>query len=163
MEIHWNTVITTDLFLLLGSEIYLFWLTDWLIDKDCSYIHGNLPTFIIGLFQKKIQTEVEDILFWKPPSPWNFSFFTLPLEILDKTKLNPWIFHKIVLDPSEISTKAKNKVKTPLEILHYFLFLVTLENSILFLIKPWKCQMQFFWYPWKFHILNPPSCRFFPK
>ena len=32
MEIHWNTVITIDVFLLLGSETYLFWLIDWLID-----------------------------------------------------------------------------------------------------------------------------------
>ena len=29
MEIHWNTVITIDVFLLLGSEIHLFWLIDW--------------------------------------------------------------------------------------------------------------------------------------
>ena len=32
IEIHWNTVITIDVFLLLDSEIYLFWLIDWLID-----------------------------------------------------------------------------------------------------------------------------------
>ena len=31
-----------------------------------------------------------------------FIFFTLPLEVLDKTKLHPWKFHKIVLDPLEI-------------------------------------------------------------
>ena len=29
-------------------------------------------------------------------------FFFLPLEIPEKTKLNPWIFHKIVLDLLEI-------------------------------------------------------------
>ena len=43
---------------------------------------------------------VEDILFDKPPGI--FHFFTLPLEIPDKTKLNPWIFHKIVIDSLEI-------------------------------------------------------------
>ena len=30
-QIHWNTVITIDVFLLLGSEIYSFWLIDWLV------------------------------------------------------------------------------------------------------------------------------------
>ena len=40
--------------------------------------------------------------------------FALPLEIPDKTKLHPWEFHKLVLDP--------------LEIPHYS-FLVTLGNS----------------------------------
>ena len=50
---------------------------------------------------EKIQTgEVKDILFGKPPG--SFHFFILPLEIPDKTKLNPWILHKIVLDPLEI-------------------------------------------------------------
>ena len=39
-----------------------------------------------------------------------FHFFTLPLEIPDKTKLHPWKFHKIVLDPSEI---PRLKSKTP--------------------------------------------------
>ena len=29
----------------------------------------------------------------KIQTTWNFSFFTLPLEIPGKTKLNPWIFH----------------------------------------------------------------------
>ena len=39
-----------------------------------------------------------------------FHFFTLPLEIPDKTKLHPWKFHKIVLDPLEI---PRLKSKTP--------------------------------------------------
>ena len=38
--------------------------------------------------------------FDKPPGI--FHFFTLPLEIPDKTKLNPWIFHKIVIDSLDI-------------------------------------------------------------
>ena len=49
---------------------------------------------------RKNQNGVEDILFWKPARI--FHFFTLPLENPDKTELNPWIFHKIVLDPLEI-------------------------------------------------------------
>ena len=35
------------------------------------------------------------MLFGKTPGM--FHFLTLTLEIPDKTKLNPWIFHKIVL------------------------------------------------------------------
>ena len=42
--------------------------------------------------------------------PEIFHFFTLPLEILDKTELNPWIFHKILLDLLEI---PRLKTKTP--------------------------------------------------
>ena len=38
-----------------------------------------------------------------------FIFFTLSLEIPDKTKLNPWIFHKIVLDPlSKLARVSKS-------------------------------------------------------
>ena len=95
------------------------------------------------------------MLFWKPPLGF-FIFFTLPLEIPDKTKLNPWIFHKIVLDPLEI---PRPKTKTPLEIPHYF-FLVTLGNLTSFLINPWKFHMLFLWYPWKFHILKLPPFWF---
>ena len=79
-----------------------------------------------------------------------FHFFTLPLKIPDK-KLNPWIFHEIVLDPLEI---PRPKTRTLGNYTSFFL--VTLGNSALFLIHPWKFHMLFLWYPWKFHILNPP-------
>ena len=61
-------------------------------------------------------------------TPMGFSiFFTLPLEILDKTKLHPWIFHKIVLDPVDSWPKRK----TP-------------GNSTLsFLVHPWKFHFVF--------------------
>ena len=85
-----------------------------------------------------------------------FSFFTLPLEIPDKTKLNPWIFHKIVLDP----LRFQGPKQRPLEISHYF-FLVTLGNSASFLINPWKLHLLFLWYPWKFHFFNPTFWNFF--
>ena len=42
-------------------------------------------------------------------TPGIFHVFTLPLEISDKTELNSWIFHKIVLDPLEI---PRPKTKT---------------------------------------------------
>ena len=44
-------------------------------------------------------------------------------------------FHKIALDPLEISKKPR-----PLEIPHYF-YVVTVENSTSFLINPWKFHM----------------------
>ena len=47
------------------------------------------------------------IYFFENP-PWNFSFFTLPMEIPDKTKLSRWIFPQIVLR-SLGNSKAKNK------------------------------------------------------
>ena len=95
-----------------------------------------------GLFQKKLKQGSWGYAFFKPLGL--FIFFTLPLEIPGKTKLNPWTFHTIVLDP--------------LEIPHYF-FLVTLVNSTSFLINPWKFHMPFLWYPWKFHIY-PLRLRF---
>ena len=59
-----------------------------------------------------------------------FHFFTLHLEIQDK-KLNPWIFHKIVIPWKFQGQKHK---KTPLalalEIPHFFL--VTLEIPLHF-------------------------------
>ena len=105
------------------------------------------------------------VLFQKKSGGWGytllktsleFSFFTLPLEIPDKTKLNPWIFHKIVLDP----LRFQGPKQRPLEISHYF-FLVTLGNSASFLINPWKLHLLFLWYPWKFHFFNPTFWNFF--
>ena len=92
----------------------------------------------IGLFQKKKQGEGgghrrrgvadESILFLTPLLSGIFHFFTLPLEILEKTKLHPWKFHKILLDPLEV---LRPKPKTSgNSTLHYFL--VTLGNSTLF-------------------------------
>ena len=121
--------------------LYLYKSTTHPCMEYCYHILADAPSCYLELgYFKKIQTGgFEDILFWKTHR--NFSFFTLPLEFPDKTKLNPWIFHKIVL--------------YPLEIPHYF-FLVTLENSTSFLINTWKFHVLFLWYPWKFHILNPP-------
>ena len=60
-------------------------------------------------------------------TPLEFFIFLL-LEIPDKTKLNPWIFHKIVLDPLEI---PRLKTKTP-------------GNSTLFFLDhPWKSHFVF--------------------
>ena len=61
--------------------------------------------------------------------PWNFSFFTLPLEIPYKAKLHPWKFHKIVLDPLKILRPKPRPLKIP-----HYVFFFTLENSTLFLI-----------------------------
>ena len=48
-----------------------------------------------------------------------FNFFTLPLEIPDKTKFHPWKLHKIVFNTLEITRPLKDP--------HYF-FLVILGN-----------------------------------
>ena len=40
-------------------------------------------------------------------------------------------------------------------------FLVTSENSTLFLTNPWNFFLLFLQYPWEFHILYPPFCFFF--
>ena len=93
---------------------------------------------------------IEDIIFPKPPR--NFSFFTLRLEIPDKTKFNPCIFHNIVLEPLEI---PRPKTKTPG------------NSALLFLGHPWKFHFVFNWplkiphaisliYTWEFHILKLP-------
>ena len=62
----------------------------------------------IGLFQKKSKHGGLKLR-------WNFSFFTLSLEIPDRKMLNPWIFHKIVLDLLEIARAKPWKF-------HYFIF-----------------------------------------
>ena len=97
-----------------------------------------------GLFQKKIKMGGGRGLriYFCENSPGIFHFFTLPLEIPDKTKLNPWIFHKIVLDPFS-PWKFQDQKQRPMEIPHYF-FLVTLGNSTSFLINPYKFHVLFF-------------------
>ena len=60
--------------------------------------------------------------------PGIFHFLTLPLEIPDKTKLNPRIFHKIVLDPVEL---PRPKTKTPA------------NSTLFFLGQPWKFHFIF--------------------
>ena len=53
----------------------------------------------VGLFQrKKKQTEELRVYLFENP-PGIFHFFTLLLEITDKTKLHPWKFHKNMLRP----------------------------------------------------------------
>ena len=90
-----------------------------------------------GLFQKKFKQGRLRIYFCEN-CPAIFHFFTLSLEIPDKTKLNHWIFHKIVLDPLKIPGPKTR----PMEIPHYF-FLVTLRNSTSFLINPQKFHLLF--------------------
>ena len=86
----------------------------------------------------------------------SFHIFTLSLKISEKAQLNPWIFHKIVLDPLEI---PRPKTKTPCNRTLFFLGYSWKFHS--FLLNPWKFHMLFLWYPWKFHILNPPCLDFF--
>ena len=75
---------------------------------------------------QKIQTGGLMIYFYENP-PGIFHFFTLAMEIPDKTKLNPSILHKLVLNHLEI---PRPKTKSP-------------GNSTLFFIN----------HPWKFHFV----------
>ena len=71
---------------------------------------------------------VKDILFWNRPG--FFRFLTLSLGILDKLKLHPFKFHKIVLHPLEI---LRPTTRTP-------------GNSTwIFLDHPWKFQVVYNW------------------
>ena len=65
---------------------------------------------------------------------------TVPLEIPGKTKLHPQKFGKIMCVTSLKNFQAKKP--RPLENSHEF-FLVSLRNSTLFLINPWKFCMLF--------------------
>ena len=80
-----------------------------------------------GYYRKKKQTgELRTYFFENLPEI--FHIFTLFLEIPDKTKLNPWKFQKIVLDPLET---LRPKTKTP-------------GNSTLFLLgRPCKFRFTF--------------------
>ena len=76
----------------------------------------------MGYSRKKKQGEgVEDIF-----------FFTLLLEIQDKTKLHPWKFHKVGLDALEI---PRPETKTPGP--------VSGNSPLFFLGHPWKCHLVF--------------------
>ena len=85
-----------------------------------------------------------------------FIFLTLPLEIPDKTKLNHWIFHKIVLDLLEIS---RPKTKTPGN--STLFFLLTLGNSISFLINPLEIPLAISLMPLEIPYLQPHLFAFF--
>ena len=68
----------------------------------------------MGLFQKKTKQGREGWGHVFEKNPEIFHFFTLPLEISDKTKLHPWKFHKILLD-SQIPWKFQAKNQDPWE------------------------------------------------
>ena len=115
------------------------------------------PLFLTdnGLFQKK--TKQGDRGFWghryffkPPPLPGIFRFFTLPLEIPDRTRLTPRTCQNcFILHLSEI-LRPKTK---------------TCGNSMLFLINPQKIHYcYFFWIPIPGNSMSsskPPSFFFF--
>ena len=94
------------------------------------YHFHNLLEFDLTLWAIEKKAGGLRINFSENPSGIS-GFFSLPLEIPDKTRLYPAKkFHKIVLHPSEPILVNVNK---------------SLENPLAI----------FFQYPWKFHILNP--------
>ena len=139
----WSSVLV----MLQASGLQFYWKTTLSqeLSKDFAKIIQETPSpnfihgIIMGYSRKKTKQGggvVGDILFWTAPGI--FHFFTLPLEISEKTKLHPWKFHKIVLHPLEI---PRPKTKTT-------------GNSSLF----------FLGHPWKFHFVLTPgnsTCYFF--
>ena len=89
---------------------------------------------IIELFQKKSKQEGWKTYFFEKNSE-TFRILTLSLEILDKTKLYPWKFCKLVL---QLRT-SKAKIITQ----HEF-FLTNPGNSPSFSIDPWNFHVIFF-------------------
>ena len=95
------------------------WKTSYFIKISCFGWVMNLN----GLLQKKSKQEGEGLTDWgysylfQPLLPPGiFHFFTLSPQIPDKTKLNPWMFHKIVF-AAYIPWKFQGKKQRPLEIL----------------------------------------------
>ena len=95
--------------------------------------------------------EDEEILFKINIKDIIFHFFTLPLEIPDKTKLPPGNPTKLC----QIPWKFRDQKSRPPGNFTLF-FLATLSNFTSFLINPRKLHMLYLWYHWNFHILNPP-------
>ena len=98
-----------------------------------------------SLFQKKNKWEIEYIFSWKLPLEFlGFLFYSRKFR---KNKASPQKLHKIALHPLEL---LRPKIKTPGNSIWFF-FLITPENSILFLINPWKFHphlplcLIFFW------------------
>ena len=84
----------------------------------------------------------------KNPSRWHillkkilrlFTFVTLPLEILEKTKLHPWKFYNILLHLLEIPMPSKNQ-----DLWKFLInFFITSGNSTSFLLKPCNFPVLF--------------------
>ena len=49
-----NIVITIDVFLLLGSEIYLFWLIDWLIASEAAGALSSICQSVAAVVQAEL-------------------------------------------------------------------------------------------------------------
>ena len=80
--------------------------------KECTLGSETIFFLVMGHPRKKQMAGgggLRTYFFEKKPRKC-FIFFTLPLEIPDKTKLHPWKFRKIVLHPLEI---PRSKTKTP--------------------------------------------------
>ena len=83
-----------------------------------------------------------------------FRFFTLPLEISDKTKLHLWKLYEILINPLEI---LRPETKAPGNSTYFVL--ITPGNSTLLLINPWNSTCYFFNTPGNF--ISPTPCLVF--
>ena len=108
---------------------------------------------MVQVFQKRTKQEGLSLRIEKKNKI--FGFFTLLLQIPDKTKLPSRNSTKLCYTPQKIYGLKPR----PLEIPHDFFlipWLITPGNSMLFLINPWNVHLLFLQYPQKFHILNSP-------
>ena len=90
----------------------------------------------------------------------NFNqFFTLALEIPDKTKSHPSKFHNVVLHNVLHPWNSKTKNQNPCFTQKFYLIM---EFSLVFLINPWKFQMLFLLIPPEIACPQLPNLLFFP-
>ena len=126
-----------------------------LLSGQVPHMTSSSQLFWKRLFQKK-QTNrgVWGDTFLKKTLDF-FLFFPIPLGISGKTKLHLWKLGKTIYVTSLGNFNAKKS--RVLAISHEF-FSVSLGNSTLLLIKPWKLCMLFLEYSWKFYILTLSPC-----
>ena len=109
--------------------------------SNLMFVNGFLKSTSLrnenGLLQKKSKRGIRT-KFWKK-NPGIFRFATLPSEILEKAKLHPWKFSKIVWHPLDIPRPKTKTHKIP----HDFI-LITPGNSYTFLLTPRIFTCSFF-------------------
>ena len=112
------------------------------------FLDVHNPAYVCFLTMSTNQNQMKNGLFQKKSKHQGYNFLKKPLEFFIFL-LYPWKFqtkqssaHGYSTKLCQIPWKFQGQKQKPLEIPHYF-FLVTLGNSTLFLINPWKFHMLF--------------------